>query len=235
MEPPDPISDYERERGKPPSNKAHGYTQANLAIALTSYRDQYTMFSELMLELDGREIIPDLSVYPKTGVDLVHDETRVTDPPLLDVEIATAPQNAQTLIERVAFLLDAGVQSCWLVQPPLRTGTVFSGNMDGTTVSSGSVTDPVLDIEVSLKAIFDPDEYPLPLPKAPAPDPPLLDFPPLHATLFTHHFSRITPHLHDRRNCLPASWRTSPSNSNSSRVGRAVDGDRPVFSQSAST
>jgi hypothetical protein len=30
--------------------------------------------------------------------------------------------------------------------------------MDGTTVSSGSVTDPVLDIEVSLKAIFDPDE-----------------------------------------------------------------------------
>jgi Uma2 family endonuclease len=116
------------------------------------------MFSELTLELDGREIIPDLSVYPKTDVDLVHDEVRVTDPPLLAVEVATATQNAQNLIERVEFLLDAGVQSCWLVQPPLRTVTVFSGNMDGTTVSSGSVTDSVLDIEVSLKAIFDPDE-----------------------------------------------------------------------------
>jgi hypothetical protein len=30
--------------------------------------------------------------------------------------------------------------------------------MDGTAVSSGSFTDPVLDIEVSVGAIFDPDE-----------------------------------------------------------------------------
>lgn len=30
--------------------------------------------------------------------------------------------------------------------------------MDGTTVSGGSVTDPVLDIEVPIDAIFDPDE-----------------------------------------------------------------------------
>jgi len=64
----------------------------------------------------------------------------------------------QDLIDKIEFLLDAGVQSCWLVQPPLRTVTVFPGTLDGTTVSSGSVTDPVLDIEVSLKAIFDPNE-----------------------------------------------------------------------------
>ena len=158
METPDPISDYERERGKPPPSRAHGYTQANLAIALSAFRDQYTVFSELTLELDGREIIPDLSVYPKTDVDLVNDEVRATDPPLLAIAIATATQNTQDLIERVEFLLDAGVQSCWLVQPPLRTVTVFPGSMYGTTVSSGAVTDPVLDIEVSLKAIFDPDE-----------------------------------------------------------------------------
>jgi Uma2 family endonuclease len=158
METPDPISDYERERGKPPPSKAHGYTQENLTIALTRYRDRYTMFSELTLELDGREIVPDLSVYPKTDVDLIHDEVRVTEPPLLAIEIATTTQNTQDLIERVEFLLDAGVQSCWLVQPPLRTVTVFPGSMDGNTVSSGAVTDPVLDIEVPIDAIFDPDE-----------------------------------------------------------------------------
>jgi len=157
METSDPISDYEREREKPPPSKAHGYTQANLAIALTRYRDRYTMFSELTLELGGREIVPDLSIYPKTDVDLSHDEFRVTDPPLLAVEIATVTQNTRDLIERVKFLLDAGVQSCWPVQSPLRTVTVFPGSINGTTVSSGSVTDPVLDIEVSLGDIFDPD------------------------------------------------------------------------------
>lgn len=83
---------------------------------------------------------------------------RVPDPPLLAVEIASPTQNIQDLIEKAEFLLDAGVQSCWLVQPPLRTVTLFPGTMDSTTVSSGSFTDPVLDIEVSIDAIFDPDE-----------------------------------------------------------------------------
>ena len=158
METQDSISDYERERGKPMPSKAHGYIQLNLGVALAAFRDQYTSFSELTLELDGRELTPDLSVYPKTDVDLVHDEVRVTDPPLLTVEIASPTQNVQDLVKKIEFLLETGVQSCWLVQPPLRTVTLFPGTMDGTTVSSGSFTDPVLDIEVSIDAIFDPDE-----------------------------------------------------------------------------
>ena len=64
----------------------------------------------------------------------------------------------QDLVKKIEFLLETGVQSCWLVQPPLRTVTLFPGTMDGTAVSSGSFTDPVLDIEVSVDAIFDPDE-----------------------------------------------------------------------------
>ena len=158
METQDTISNYERERGKPMPSKAHGYTQTNIIAVLLPHRDEYTIFSELTLELDGRELTPDLSVYPKTDVDLVHDEVRVPDPPLLAVEIASPTQNIQDLIEKAEFLLDAGVQSCWLVQPPLRTVTLFSGTLDGTTVSSGSFTDPVLDIEISMTEIFDPDE-----------------------------------------------------------------------------
>lgn len=158
METQDAISDYERERGKPMPSKAHGYTQTNLIAVLLPHRDQYTIFSELTLELDGRELTPDLSVYPKTDVDLVHDEVRVTDPPLLTVEIASPTQNVQDLIEKIEFLLNAGVQSCWLVQPPLRAVTLFPGTMDSTTVSSGTFTDPVLDVEISVDSIFDPDE-----------------------------------------------------------------------------
>lgn len=158
METQDTVSNYERERGKPMPSKAHGYIQTNITAVLLPHRDEYTIFSELTLELENRELTPDLSVYPKTEVDLVHDEVRVTDPPLLAVEIASPTQNVQDLIEKIEFLLDAGVQSCWLVQPPLRTVTLFSGTLDGTTVSSGTFTDPVLNIDVSLNAIFDPDE-----------------------------------------------------------------------------
>lgn len=158
IEPKDTVSDYERERGKPPPSKAHGYTQANLIFALAGFRDQYTIFSELTLELDGSEITPDLSIHPKTDIDLVRDDVHATEPPLVTVEIGTPTQSIQDLIERIDFLLDAGVQSCWLVQPPLRTVTLFPGTLDGTTVSSGSFTDPVLDIEVSVDSIFDPDE-----------------------------------------------------------------------------
>lgn len=154
----EPISDYERERGKPMPSKAHGYTQTNLIVALSRFRDRYTIFSELTLELDGRELTPDLSVYPKTDVDLVHDEVRVTDPPLLAVEIASPTQNVQDLVQKIEFLLEAGVESCWLVQPPLRTVTVFPDRMDGTTVSDGTVTDPVLDLEIDVGEVFDPDE-----------------------------------------------------------------------------
>ena len=109
------------------------------------------------LELDGRELTPDLSVYPKTDVDLVHEEVRVTDPPLLAVEIASPTQNVQDLVQKIEFLLDVGVQSCWLVQPPLRTVTVFPGHMDGTTVSDGTLADPVLEIEIDVRDVFDPD------------------------------------------------------------------------------
>jgi Uma2 family endonuclease len=153
----EPISDYERERGKPMPSKAHGYTQTNLIALLLPHRDRYTIFSELTLELDGHELTPDLSVYPKTNVDLVHDEVRVTDPPLLAVEIASPTQNVQDVVQKIELLLDAGVQSCWLVQPPLRTVTVFPGHMDGTTVSDGTLTDPVLEIDIDVQDVFDPD------------------------------------------------------------------------------
>ncbi len=49
-------------------------------------------------------------------------------------------------------LLDVGVETCWLVQLPLRPVTVFPDRPDGT------VADPVLDLEIDVKEVFDPEE-----------------------------------------------------------------------------
>jgi Uma2 family endonuclease len=149
----EPLSDYEKERGKPMPSKLHSVVQTNLTLALAE-QSPYSVLSELTLELDGRELTPDLSVYEHLDVDFAQDELRMTEPPLLTVEIASPTQGIQDLVDKIRFLLDHGVQSSWLVQPQLRTVTVYSGDMASTTHSEGTVTDPVLDVAVEIGDVF---------------------------------------------------------------------------------
>lgn len=148
------ISDYERERGKPVPSKLHSIAQKKLILALHEFEPPYTVFSELTLQLDDRELTPDLSIYEAQEIDFWRDEVRMTEPPLLTVEIGSPTQGIQELVDKIRFLLDHGVQSCWLVQPQLRTITVYSGDMDSTTYSDGTVADPTLDIEVAIDDVF---------------------------------------------------------------------------------
>lgn len=148
------ISDYERERGKPMPSKLHSIAQKKLILALHEFEPPYTVFSELTLQLDDRELTPDLSIYEAQEIDFLHDEVRLTEPPLLTMEIASPTQGIQALIDKAHFLLNHGVQSCWLVQPQLRTITVYSGDMESTTYSDGTVADPNLDIEVTIEDVF---------------------------------------------------------------------------------
>ncbi|MFB6098911.1 MAG: Uma2 family endonuclease [Salinibacter sp.] len=149
-----PLSDYERERGKPVPSKLHSVVQTNLTGLFLQYRPRLQVLSELTLELDDRELTPDLSVYAELEVDFTHDELRMAEPPLLAVEIASPTQSVQDLVDKIRFLIGHGVQTCWLVQPPLRTITVFTEGMESTTYDQGSVTDPVTEIEVDVDEVF---------------------------------------------------------------------------------
>ncbi len=149
-----PISDYQRERGKPMPSKLHSLVQTNLTGILLQYRPRLQVLSELTLELDDKEMTPDLSVYEDLEVNFLQDETRVREPPLLAVEIVSPPQSVQDLVDKVRVLTEQGVRSCWLVQPPLRTLTVFTENMESTTHDRGTVTDPVTEIEVDVDEVF---------------------------------------------------------------------------------
>jgi Uma2 family endonuclease len=112
------------------------------------------VLSELTLELDDRELTPDLAIYGELDVDFTQDELRMTEPPLLAVEIASPTQSAQDLVDKIRFLIEHGVQSGWLVQPPLRTITVFTEDMTSSTYDQGTVTDPVTEIEVDIDDVF---------------------------------------------------------------------------------
>ncbi|PSQ89531.1 MAG: hypothetical protein BRD45_02900 [Bacteroidetes bacterium QS_8_64_10] len=148
------ISDYERERGKPLPSRHHSLTESLLSASLWQNQSDYLIHSEMTLELDGQEITPDLCVYPRERVDYARDEVRVTEPPLTAVEIASPTQGSQALLDKIQFFLDAGVKSCWLVQPALRTITTFDHDMRSKTYSEGVVTDPATGIEMAIEDVF---------------------------------------------------------------------------------
>ena len=156
MDTQDTLSDYERERGKPMPSKLHSLVQTNLVLLLAAYRPEYTALSELTLRLGGRDVTPDLCVYRGLEIDFTQDEVRTTDPPLLTIEMASPTQGIQDLVDKARGLLAGGVQSCWLVQPQLKTITVFTGDMESMTYANGTVSDPATDIAVDLADVFAP-------------------------------------------------------------------------------
>ena len=58
-------------------------------------------------------------------------------------------------MSRIDDLLDAGVKSCWYVQPATESIAIFAGDDQPTTVATGTLDDPTTDIEVDLAEITD--------------------------------------------------------------------------------
>lgn len=148
-------TDYEQERGKPLPSRNHGYIQATITGAILEYRDSYTPFGELTLQLGDLRVTPDVCVYPKMSLNFQEDEARMTEPPLLAVEIVSPTQSTQDVVDKINDMLDAGVESCWLVQPAMETVTIYTADAKPHTVSEGTVEDPATDIAVEISAIFD--------------------------------------------------------------------------------
>jgi hypothetical protein len=63
------VSQYELERGKPPPSKLHGFVQAKLSVALDNVAKDFSIISELDLELGGWKTVPDLSIFQKMVMD----------------------------------------------------------------------------------------------------------------------------------------------------------------------
>jgi Uma2 family endonuclease len=152
---PDTLTDYELSRDKPLPSRNHGYIQALITGAILRFRDKYTPFGELTLQLGDLKVTPDVCVYPKMSVNFQEDVVQMTEPPLLAVEIVSPSQSTQDVVDKITDMLEAGVESCWLVQPAMETVTIFTPGAKPNTVTSGTLTDPATEIEVEIDEIFD--------------------------------------------------------------------------------
>lgn len=150
------ISQYELERGKPMPSKLHGYVQTKLITALdTRYGEQYTLFSELSLDLSDWESVPDISIYPKMEIDFSEDQVRMKEPPLCAIEILSPSQGFQEMIDKAKNYFGHGVKSCWLVIPTVKNVYVFSSaTAYQIFLADQTLTDGVLGIELELAKVF---------------------------------------------------------------------------------
>ena len=146
--------EYEEQRGKPMPSKNHGIVQSNLIMALGRFRDEFTIVSELSLELAERPLVPDISVFPKLPIDWHNDEATLSDPPSLVIEILSPTQAVDDLVKKADVYFAAGVRSCWIVQPSLKMIANLVPNEEPTFHAKDTVVDRATGIEILIEDVF---------------------------------------------------------------------------------
>ena len=142
----------------------HSYLQAKLT-SLFFIMNEYTAFTELSLDVSHLEddvlrakfidtIKPDICLYPARSLDVAEDILKMTEMPLLTIEILSPMQGVQTLLEKIKVYFALGVQSSWLIYPSVRTVAVYSSAKAFMSYSDGDVVDETLGIRIPLSDIF---------------------------------------------------------------------------------
>lgn len=144
-------SEWQEEYPVPSYN--HGYIQTNLAVALHKLQ-KYSIVTAVTIEIKGKPYIPDILVYPKRPLDLVHDMIQMTEMPLLAIEILSPTQGVKEMADKFEIYFQAGIQSCWLVVPFIASVTVYAQLTQSKTFTEQQLIDNKLDIHLSIAEIF---------------------------------------------------------------------------------
>ena len=141
----------------------HSYIQANLAWLLKNLK-VYSVFTELSLnisELDlsdceslKNEAKPDVCIYPKMSIDCSRDIIKMSEMPLLAIEILSPTQPVQTLLQKIDCYFKLGIKSCWLIYPSAATVVVYADLHNFKAYASGELMDEKLDICLTVADIF---------------------------------------------------------------------------------
>lgn len=142
----------------------HSTVQANLTYLLKRI-GKYTVSVELSLDsssLDKAifdvkdELIPDICVYPKRQLIKSTDILKMTDMPLIAIEILSFRQFTSTLLEKFNAYFALGIQSCWLVDPVTRIIHVYSAiDQWRSFAMEDEVVDTLFDIHIPVADVFE--------------------------------------------------------------------------------
>ena len=133
----------------------HSYICGNLIAAFRALGD-YSVFSELTLQINGKDYIPDVSLYPKRKINLVEEDIiKMTEMPVLICEVLSPTQGTQEVLSKFPLYFAAGIMSCWMIVPPLSSVMAYSAPNVAQVFKTGEVIDSALNIRLSLQEIFE--------------------------------------------------------------------------------
>ncbi|MCB0519570.1 MAG: Uma2 family endonuclease [Lewinellaceae bacterium] len=148
-------SDYETERNKPMPNRIHGTIQTRLVVLLDQYSDRYQFSSEVTLDTTPPST-PDILFFHKKQLNWKTVEAKEKEMPITTIGILSPRQTIEDLAEKAwNTYFPAGVQSAWIVVPPLKTVSILTPDDKQLVFSQGTLTDPVTGIQLSVEKIFD--------------------------------------------------------------------------------
>ena len=116
--------------------------------------NKYNIHTELTLDINGTDYIPDIAFYEKQPINFFRDSVKTQTMPILVIEILSPKQAVNDITGKFETYFQAGIQSCWLVIPPGQTIIVFHDNQKPASYSTGNVMDSVVDLEISIDDIF---------------------------------------------------------------------------------
>jgi Uma2 family endonuclease len=133
----------------------HSKIMHRLSVALDRYDTDYDILPELELELSTGKCKPDVSVFPKRAEDWENDIIFYTQPPIIAIEIQSPKQATTDITTKVnTVYFPAGVQSVWIIVPPLQMVQVRTPDGQKKTYTDGVVQDPATGIEVPFSQLF---------------------------------------------------------------------------------
>lgn len=121
------VTELEQDEEMPSLN--HSYLCGQILQKLAR-NDAILSLPELTLNI-GNGITPDISVFPKEMIkpNFLRDIPKFPKMPTLAIEIASASQNIQDLLEKAQLLVENSVKAVWTIEP--FSNTVFVTTKDG--------------------------------------------------------------------------------------------------------
>lgn len=157
------VANGETEEAGEIGSHNHSAIQANITYLLKR-TGKYSVYTELSLDTSPLnpqqfkikdEIKPDVCVYPKRGLIRPFDILKMSEMPLLVVEVLSPKQSAYEILEKFAAYFALGVKSCWLVDPLTAIVAVYSALDVHQIFSTGEVVDEVIDLRLPFDEIFE--------------------------------------------------------------------------------
>jgi Uma2 family endonuclease len=152
----EPVSDYERERGKPMPSFEHALTQAAFCGLIREKYPTFLAVPELSLNFGDFKPVPDVAVYPKSALPELRAmrTSKITMPPVLTVEILSPRQALYDVFTKAENFLAHGVDEAWVIVPEIGSITVFRKNEHQKTYISGDVRQESTGIVINIESLF---------------------------------------------------------------------------------